>query len=331
MERELGIVQHTPGGSGGRPDDTAADTDSPIDVIYIGGTGRSGSTILEYHLAEAISAVAVGETVFLWDRGMKGDELCGCGKPFSQCPFWTSVAVGGAIDEHRHAFEMFWEGHWHRLKAIPRLMVSGRRVPTVDAAARAYGDLFEAIAKTAGRPVIVDSSKEAAFWLFLRYVPGIRVHTLHIVRDSRAVAHSWRRAVLKPELAHRRAEHMGIIPYWKSALKWLVVNLTFSTVRGHAHSGEFVTVRYEDFATEPEASLDRILSRLGPYVRETADDATSTPHAVQHSVSGNPVRFDRARLARITLDEEWRRAMPARHRRVVTVLSLPLLLGYRYL
>jgi hypothetical protein len=181
-----------------------------------------------------------------------------------------------------------------------------------------------------GRIVVVESSKEPAFWLFLRFVPNIRVHTLHVVRDSRAVAFSWRRRLLRPELAFLRVEYMGVLPYWKSALKWLAVNLVFLTVRGRAHAGSFTTVRYEDFTASPESSLARLLERLGVDAPD-ASEASGNPSLPQHSVSGNPVRFQPERLSRIALDEEWRHSMPRRAQALVATLTLPLLVLYGYL
>ena len=67
-------------------------------VLMLGGFGRSGSTLLERCLAECQGAVGVGEVLHLWERGLRDDELCGCGVPFSACPFWQHVgaaAYGG--------------------------------------------------------------------------------------------------------------------------------------------------------------------------------------------------------------------------------------------
>jgi hypothetical protein len=49
-----------------------------------------------------------------------------------------------------------------------------------------------------------------------------------------------------------------------------------------------------------------------------------------HSVGGNPMRFSRGTVE-VRLDDAWRDALPARDRRIVTVLTWPLLVAYRYL
>ncbi len=51
----------------------------PIPLLYIGGVGRSGSTLVERVLNEAPEVHAMGETHHLWERGITADQLCGCG------------------------------------------------------------------------------------------------------------------------------------------------------------------------------------------------------------------------------------------------------------
>ena len=67
-------------------------------VLYVGGWGRSGSTLLSHLLGRLPEMVAVGELRYVWQAGVSGNELCGCGEPFDECPFWVAVgeeAFGG--------------------------------------------------------------------------------------------------------------------------------------------------------------------------------------------------------------------------------------------
>ena len=181
-----------------------------------------------------------------------------------------------------------------------------------------------------GSTTLIESSKEPGFWLFLRLVPGIRVRTLHVVRDSRAVAFSWRRLIVKPELASQRVEHMGRNPYWSTALKWDIVNVLFSVARSRPHRSTFATLRYEAFAAAPDTSVADAVERLELEARAAAEPGAVDDHAVQHSVSGNPVRFQPERLSSIAIDDEWTRSMPRTMRALVTALSFPLLVAYGY-
>ena len=67
-----------------------------VTVLYIGGLGRSGSTLLDLMLGQVPGLCAVGELSYLWARS--DDDLCGCGERFAACAFWKQVgqeAFGG--------------------------------------------------------------------------------------------------------------------------------------------------------------------------------------------------------------------------------------------
>ena len=152
----------------------ASSTEQRPTVLYIGGLGRSGSTLLERMLGQVDGVVAVGEIVHLIERGLVGDEDCGCGLPFHQCPFWTDVgakAFGG------------WDGvvgrDWLALKErvdrnrfIPLMVVAilpAYRRDLLHHTERLQR-LYEAIAEVSGADVIVDSSKHASTAFMLRRV-----------------------------------------------------------------------------------------------------------------------------------------------------------------
>ncbi|HEY1484912.1 MAG TPA: sulfotransferase, partial [Micromonosporaceae bacterium] len=67
-------------------------------VVFLGGLGRSGTTLLERILGEVPGVCALGEVVHLWQRDVRDNESCGCGTPFRDCGFWSEIgerAFGG--------------------------------------------------------------------------------------------------------------------------------------------------------------------------------------------------------------------------------------------
>ncbi len=49
-------------------------------VLLIVGSGRSGSTLVERALGGVTGVAALGEVVHMWDRSVRDDELCACGR-----------------------------------------------------------------------------------------------------------------------------------------------------------------------------------------------------------------------------------------------------------
>src|SRR4051794_15439538 len=82
---------------GGRQERSTMATET-IKVLYIGGYGRSGSTLLVQLLGQIEGFHSVGEMWNIWQQCFTENQLCGCGKPFHECPFWSAVveeAFGG--------------------------------------------------------------------------------------------------------------------------------------------------------------------------------------------------------------------------------------------
>ena len=149
-----------------------------VSVLYIGGWGRSGSTLLDRVLGQVPGVVSLGEVRELWQRGWVENRPCGCGAPFADCPFWTEVgrrAFGGwaSLDRDevlrlRYSLDRPW--------ATPMLLgrrsvgFMGRRAATYTSI---LDTLYRALGDVSGAKVIVDSSKLPSHALLLRRVPAI--------------------------------------------------------------------------------------------------------------------------------------------------------------
>ena len=58
-------------------------------VLYIGGTGRTGSTMLDQLLGQFAGYFSGGEMAFFWSRGIAADAICACGEPVRTCAVWS--------------------------------------------------------------------------------------------------------------------------------------------------------------------------------------------------------------------------------------------------
>jgi hypothetical protein len=308
-------------------------------VLYLGGLGRSGTTLLERLLGAAPGVCAAGELVHLWQRGIVANERCGCGEPFADCPFWRQAgqaAFGGwaAVDTRRVARlaaavdrSRFIPG---LASPLPRL---GRR-PALAEYTSYYQRLYAGIAAASGAGVVIDSSKHASLAFCLRWRQDLDLRVVHVVRDSRAVAHSWARQVCRPDAA--AGSYMTRYSPAVSAVQWNTQNAAVALLG--RRGVPVLLVRYEDLTAGPAATVDRIAAFAGLPGRPAAAgpaigrDASGwwAELGPAHTVSGNPMRFTTGRLP-IRADERWRDAMPAADRHTVTALTLPLLARYGYL
>ena len=315
--------------------ETHEDGTTPVRVLYIGGCGRSGSTLLDRMLGELPRFVSTGEVRFIWQRGLLENQLCGCGSPFRECPFWQSVgeeAFGGwdtldaqelvaldrALDRHRYI----------PLLVAPRLShgFEKRLARYVEVLGRLYG----AIDRVSGGACIIDSTKDPPFAFLLKRVPGLELRIVHLVRDSRGVAFSWTKNVRKPEDVEV-ARFMNTYHPVEMGLRWVVYNTCFH-VLGRLGIPRMMT-RYEEVVSSPRRELQRVVSLLGDEVGEESFgflNGRGVELGVHHTISGNPMRFQRGTIS-LTVDEEWKTRLKPAHRRLVSIFTFPLLLRYGYL
>ncbi len=301
-------------------------------LLYIGGSARSGSTLLERLLGAVPGVATLGEVVHLPARGLLGGETCGCGEPLASCPFWGPVgerAFGG----WDHADGQGWADQQQRVdrnRHLPRLAV-----PVGSAFRRDLGEhvarletLYRAAAEVAAAPVLVDSSKHASTAFALRHLPSIEVTFVHLVRDSRGVAYSWTKEVTRPETADGTPMPTYSPP--SAAAWWDAFNVALGSLR--VTGARVVGLRYEDLLADPARHLRRILAPTGLALDDGWDDFL-TPEGARlgpsHSVAGNPMRF-RTGTIPLRHDDAWRRSLPGRDRRIVTALTAPLLAAYGY-
>jgi hypothetical protein len=321
LEGGRGSLSGTPGGSR---------------VLFIGGSGRSGSTLLDLVLGRIRGAWPVGELSYLWLRGLKENELCGCGETFHDCPFWREVgreAFGGwgRVDPDE---AVRLRAAVDRVRYIP-LMVAGGASPSFRRRLARYAALLEAvyraIHRVSGASVIVDSTKHVSTAFLLRRAPAVDLRIVHLVRDSRGVAHSWTKETRKPEAVGRDA-YLDTYRPTRMAGRWLTYNLLFHALRASAAVPSAV-IRYEDLVRHPMETVRRVVDLAGLPLRE--EDVRWlregwVPIEPEHTIAGNPMRFRHGKMP-LRLDEEWRQKMRSRDRFIVSAVTSPLLLRYGYL
>jgi hypothetical protein len=306
------------------------DTDA-APVVFIGGHSRSGSTLISRILGTVPGFCAVGELFFLWDHGVRRNDMCGCGMPFHECPFWSRVgdeAFGGwdrinvtdMLELRRTVARMRYLPYL----AVPSVAPKFRR--RLEQYAEIIGLLYHGIRTVSGCSFVVDSSKWPAMAHAVRRAPGIDMRLVHLVRSSHGVCYSCAKKVSRPDLD---GEFMPRQSPGLTALQWMLVNFTLDAF-GPLHVPSML-LRYEDFIDQPRVNLERILAFLD--VRDFGDlsflhdDSVELTH--DHLVAGNPMRI-RCGQEPLKADEEWRTALPPGSKRLVTALTVPGLVRYGY-
>jgi hypothetical protein len=301
---------------------------APVKVLYVAGSGRSGSTILDRILGQLDGFFSAGELCNLWARGLLARRRCGCGMPVPDCPVWGAVlaeAFGGPdqVDAGRLAAATQRQLH---VRSVPRMLLGRAQGAAGAEYQAALTRLYRAVARQTGCRVIVDSSKSPVYAGLVAAIPGVEVSVVHLVRDPRATAWSFLRKKRLPDFGDDRLmqrQHPAV-----SARRWSLWQAVTELL--WRRPGRYLRLRYEDFVADPQAAVRAVVELTGetPAAWPFTGPATVRLGAT-HSVSGNPNRFGTGEVE-LRADEEWRRAMRVADRAMVTALTWPLLLRYRY-
>lgn len=251
------------------------------DILYIMGTGRSGTTILEILLANNPGITGVGELKHIFRDGFLRDLPCACGRSGRQCELWSAVLQSTGWNR----------SDWREIGQAIEKFESHRRFPLVWAgvgtasAKRRYRQasvaLFDAIGAAQHSQVIVDSSKYAGRALMLaRLLPG-RVKVLCITRSASGMLQAF---------AKQQDDEQRPKGSLAAAAYYLYVLLCMRSVRARLR-GKCFTIRFEDLKRDPAATLDAIEAWSG-YCLATARArvAAGDWFDVGHIVTGNRVR-----------------------------------------
>lgn len=303
-------------------------SDSAIKILYLGGYGRSGSTLLGRMLGEPAGTVCVGETRFLWSRGLMSNVDCGCGLPFRSCPFWGAVgeeAFGGwdQIDAE-------WLTELDRVTNLPQSLpyywapwlrpgMSDKIAEYVTVLSSLYG----AIIRVSGAGTIIETSKEPTFACLLRRMPGSDVRVVHLIRDSRAVAYSWmqKRRMPSPIGDEEFMSRSGPV---EAANKWFAWNMgcyALSVARF-----PYLRCTYEGFVEDPRALLDRLAVFADEPLISTDIELKDkeVKLGAHHIFSGNPMRATTGWVP-VRPDNKWQTGLTTSQFAKVTAITWPLL------
>lgn len=310
-------------------------TGQPVPVLYIAGFGRSGSTLLDRLLGSTPGIHSGGELGGVWPLGLVDDRLCSCGTRFSCCSFWRAVGSNSFSSLRVHEIDAIVR-YLHKVLPTRKVwrifsrrgienLVSSAPANFLDITAR----LYQGVRDVSSEQVVVDSSKLATYLVLLAQVPSVSVRVVHLVRDPRAVAHSWRRPRVTDPDGRTSMPRFGAV---KSAVVWLILNVAAERAARRLNL-PYLRVRYEDLVEDPAGVVGQLRSAVlgeeGADLGEAGQrDDEGIDLSVVHSISGNPLRFRQGRTP-VVEDADWK-AGPRSRKAIVAALTFPLRWRYGY-
>lgn len=298
---------------------------SPLEILCITGWCRNGSTIMGNILNEIPGFFHVGELHFLWKNaaGNGSNILCGCSTPLTDCPVWSKILplgrpAGVSAEAYADAVRRR-QLAYVRTRHTWRVLRRGLYCDGIREHAALMTRTYHAIAERVGARVIVDTTKIPGEAALLEHLEGVTPYYVHLVRDPRAVAESWR---LPKQYAY-------VMSSSRSTAYWLGFNLASQAIT-RRYPERSLFLRYEEFIADPAAIIEVLLRLCGADPALNPMQGRTIELHTNHTVTGNPDRFRTGPTVVRDRDDRWKTGLSRRARLAAVALSWPLFRRYGY-
>ncbi len=251
------------------------------DILYIMGTGRSGTTILEILLSNNPGIFGVGEVTNIFQDGFTDDETCSCGKPTSACEHWSSVRQQCNWKEAdiSNLNQLFVDIAWHTQfpKVASGLVTRNKKVIF----SKTNECLFQSSADISDANIVVDSSKYAGRALELARAFPQSVKIICLTRSPAGLINAFK----KTDAAEQKPKSLsGTIYYY-------LYTLACFRIVAWLLKSRVLRIRYEDMIANPDQTLCRIESWGGIDLSQTKSILKEKKWLeTGHIVTGNRLR-----------------------------------------
>jgi len=288
------------------------------DILYIMGTGRSGTTILEILLKNSVGISGVGEVTHIFKDGFIKDVVCSCGQHVSNCEMWSHVknSCEWPKENYPDIDELFVKIAWHSHFPVVSLGLIGEKDK------QRYRDInsciFKKFSEISGASVIVDSSKYAGRGLQLARMFPDHVKVICLTREPAGLVSAFG----KSDAEEQKSKSLI------STLVYYVYTMICFRIVKTLLGKRVLHVRYEDLISGPIQTLNRIEGWCGHNLSRSCEYISENQWLdVGHIVTGNRLRRQGRVIfmpSQITADTE---GMAATF--VVTIMKMyRLLLGF---
>ena len=231
---------------------------TPIKIIYILGSGHSGSTLLDLILGSHSGIESGGEIhkfeQYMSDSSTRPEEkrICTCGVHVNDCEYW--VKVRSKLKRSYGTYEI-------NLQSDDSMEFEENNY-----------NVIRAILEVSGKEIFCDSSK--GFTRLQKFLGSelFDVFVVHIIRDGRAVAFSLKR---------KGSNYYEVLSNWQKANKKIYLKIQKRNIR-------YIGLKYEDLVDDPQKHISKTLKEVNLKFEK---DQLQFWKFVHHNLAGNRMRM----------------------------------------
>ncbi len=256
---------------------------STPELVYIMGTGRSGTTILEILLSNSRDTISTGELTHVFRDGFQNNNNCSCAAKFSDCSFWSKVEQGLNFtdDSVKEGLLLNRSLEWHHY-FIP-LFLGLHRKKRIDRYIEKQKLLLHQIRLKAQVKTIIDSSKYPGRALLLSKIFGQKVKIICLTRSPSGLLNSFKK---ENKEQNSKSTTMTSIYYCYVLLCCKLVSLSVKT--------DVYFLKFEELTENPVEILSDLQRWSGLNLAESIEKIECNAGLnVGHIITGNRVRMNK--------------------------------------
>ena len=223
-------------------------------ILYVGGYGRSGSTLLCAVLGRSDQTVPVGELKAIFAHYKQGRK-CSCGENLEGCKFWSEV-IQDFLEENKDISLEEANRVTETIESYSNcLMLRYRNTEIEKRYQRIWQSMIDIVCEKSGCNYIVDASKSSSIACnrVAALTNIVDVEHIHLVRDPRSVVASMLSA------QERRLQKHGIRPVafldLRTTISWSMTNIYIHMLSLLGLKKVQVRVSYEEFTKSPKKTM----------------------------------------------------------------------------
>jgi len=278
-----------------------------VNLIYLLGAGRSGTTLLATLLNNHEQIETLGEMHQFYEFLEEG-KTCSCGDKLQNCLVWENIETKQSSEEisvRRKLLEKA-EKHGQTPKLLLTKNVNKKYLQIQE-------ELFSQIQQQRKSEWFLDSSKYITRYLLLKKSKKLNLKGIYVVRDPRGVVYSFQKKVQTSKTP------LSALLYYN------LINFFGEIVYRLDKDKEVLKIRYEDLVEKPEATLAKIYAHI--FEEKINNEDLPDYFKMPHIIGGN--RMKAKKKIKIKSDEKWK--VIKNYKQIIYyILSLPLCIINNY-
>ncbi len=273
---------------------------------YIGGYGRSGSTLIDIILGNQKDVISLGAIDNIWNW-IDQDNKCACEATLEDCDFWSKILVE---TEKRLSFKYSNQEKnklcksFESIYGIKYLILGKFYKDKLSKYIELQNTFLEVIKEFTKAKIIVDSSKTTYDSILRPFLIGKYVEKnillIHLKRKLGGVTWSSMKKAGSPE--RKRLIKSKFIIFLKSYFSCIVTDLLTTII--YSKRNYYFSLKYENYVSKNGIKIiQKIFEEFAVDLKNKIVFKNLKSYNSFHNIGGNRLRFEKG--IKIKYDESW--------------------------